>query len=132
MVSTQREAELVVTNILQRDRKAKILSITKTNDFKHSIISTDIGNFYVLFKRDFFNSFGKIFNESGVGESINDDALRRAEETKANLLFVYTDGKIYTISSMLFRKLSKENNWSRKTEAGELTYSIPVRYLTRW
>ena len=132
MVSNQPEAERVVTKILVDTRKAQILNITRLNNLRHSIISTDIGNFYVLYKSDFFNSFGVIFGDKGVGESCNEDSLRYAEENKANLLFVYPDGKIYTISAMLFRKIATENNWIRKTSTGETTYSIPVRYLTRW
>lgn len=132
MVSNQNEAVRVVTEVLLKNRKAKILNLTILNNSKHAIISTDVGNFYVVFKRDFFNSFGQIFNDKGVGESINEESLEFADKQKANLLFVYPDGKIYTISAMLFKKLAKENEWIRKTSTGEETYSIPVRYLTRW
>jgi hypothetical protein len=132
MVSTQLEAEELVKKELEEILKAFISRVIRLNESRHSVILTDIGNFYILFKREFFMSFGMIFNESGAGESCNEDFLDKAIEYKANLLFVYPDGKIYTISSMLFKKLSQENNWIRETASKEKTYSIPVRYLTRW
>ena len=132
MVKSQSESVQLVINKLTMEKHSSIFSVKNANEERHTLISCDTGNFYVIFKRDFFNSFGKIFNEMGVGESCNSEALMFAEKNKANLLFVYTDGKVYTISSSLFKKLAEDNKWIRQTKADERTYSIPLKYLTRW
>lgn len=132
MVKIQGEAVQLVLNKLKTERHSEIFSVKNVNENKHTIISSNLGDFFVLFKRDFFLSFGKIFSNRSVGESINSEALMFADKNKSILLFVYPDGKVYSISSSLFKKLAEDNEWIRQTKADEKTYSIPLKYLTRW
>jgi hypothetical protein len=107
------------------------------NDRKHCILITDSGTaYYILYKRDFFRSFGHIFKEqgqSGVGESINESFLALAKfRNITSFLVVYEDGKVYSVTPQEWFDFAKKNNTIRTTESAERTFSIPVGMLRRW
>jgi len=84
------------------------VKLVKKNKFGHCYITTDNGNFYYLFKKDFFHSFNHEFPEyikqpntfKGVGESINFEYMKFALNNNATLLFCHEDNRsaIYTPS----------------------------------
>jgi len=92
------------------------VTIVKRNKFGHAFITTERGNFYWLFKKDFFHSFNYEFPNyikqpntfSGVGESINLEYLKFALNNNATLLFcyeslpraIYTPSKAKLLSSL--------------------------------
>ncbi len=84
------------------------VKLVKKNKFGHCYITTNKGNFYLLFKKDFFHSFNHEFPEyvkqpntfKGVGESINIEYMKFALNNNAVLLFCHENNKnaIYTPS----------------------------------
>jgi len=94
-------AYLKVIRIFERNN-FRILNTIPINCERYLICKTDKGNFLVMYKRDFFHNFGKIFRDqgaSGMGESVNVESLKYCIQTDIdNLMFIYPDGKIYRIS----------------------------------
>ena len=84
------------------------VKIANRNKFGHALITTDQGNFYWLFKKDFFHSFNFQFPDyilkpntfRGSGESINMEFLKFAMSNESTLLFSYENlpRAIYTPS----------------------------------
>ena len=136
------EAVNVVIEEIQK-RGMSISKLSYVNNNRHAVIKTHSRNsFYILFKRDFFHSFGSIFgNVSGIGESINESCLRRIIESEIkNILIVYANGYIYRISPERWVEYAKKYRTIRitKTEekdygfGNERTYSISIKELERW
>lgn len=77
------------------------------NKFGHRLIKTSNGNYYYIFKKDFFYSFNNIFKDyinepnsiHGVAESINTEYIHFALRNKATLLFCHLgyENAIYTV-----------------------------------
>lgn len=135
-IETIKEAINPTINLInkrfQEDRVEKVYPV---NNARHYILRTKKGMGYqLIFKRDFFNSFGKIFdNFEGAGESVNKKVVKEAlEKDIHNFLFVYPEGKIYAISPKEFNDFAEKHDLERKTSSGEVTYSIPVKMLRRW
>jgi len=96
-----------VINYLKGKSYTKVL-IANRNKFGHAFITTEQGNFYFLFKKDFFHSFNFQFPDyilkpntfRGSGESINLEYLKFAMNNESTLLFSYENlpRAIYTPS----------------------------------
>lgn len=116
---------------------------------------------YVVYKRDFFESFDKIFLDfcrlfpdwKGVGESINTEALDRAVQfdgfNKGGclLVFVHADDNVYVAYPQQVRKLCVNHNLVRKQDRlnaqvsdfggrakpnYESTYSFPKKFMKKF
>ena len=133
MINSIYEASALVTEKI-REHGEQIKSIRSANNNRHSIVESSTGKIYwVLFKRGFFMSFGKIFGKDGPGESVNEEVLNDAISYNVdNFLFVYEDGKIYHISPKDVKEYCEANHTTRQTDSGEWTYSFPVKNLVRW
>lgn len=133
MINSIYEASVLASEKM-RERGEKVRSIRSANNNRHSIIETADGKiFWVLFKRGFFMSFGKIFNKEGPGESINQDVFEDAMlYNTTQFLFVYEDGKVYSISPKDAKEYCDKEHTTRQTNDGEWTYSFPIKMLERW
>jgi hypothetical protein len=90
-------------------------TILHKNKFHHTLIGSKNKNYYLLYKKDFFNSFSQIFKEyanteyAGVGETINREYMQFALNHNAELIFCYEKSPcIYYCADSI--KLSKEIN----------------------
>jgi len=133
-ISTARERFL---KLIEEKEGYKVIQVYDKNNAHYSLIKGDLRgeshNIYLLFKRDFFNSFGAIFKdkgEYGLGDTINTEQLREcmAYEVK-KIFFIYEDFKIYFITPQLI--LDKGYKRINDFESKE-TYSFNIKHLTRW
>ena len=125
--------------------------LTVFNRGRHCLFSPPVNSglpkYYVLFKKSFFLSFSDLFPEfSVVGESINEEFLDLAVLSGVDyLLFVYDDGKVYSVSPLAVKRFCEQYNLirfqdktSRVVKGGvrvsirEKTYSFPVTLLDRF
>lgn len=124
--------ELVISELDKRGNPAKHHCFV--NDNKHCWVETRAGLvYYIVFKREFFMTFGKVFEkegQKGIGESINESCLIKAEKNLgANLILcVYPDGKIYSLTPREWLR----SPLIRETEEKEKTVSVPIGLLRRW
>jgi len=131
MIENLKEAITLVRNLLiERNPNNEFIDVVLTHHDQHCMFESAGGiRYYLLYKRDVFRSFGEIFKCSGVGESINEDALNIALESNIDLfLVVYENGTIYSITP----KEWERKGLKRTTEAGEITICIPITALRRW
>lgn len=96
------------------------------NSGRYIICKTDKGSFLIVYKREFFLTFGKMFkNEgaTGIGETINREDLITANRVGVrNLIFVYENGDVYHIRVTDF--LSNCFRWTNKEGKEALSVSI--------
>ena len=123
--------------------KALVLREKKTytgfqylNNKRYGVITLDNRDKYlVLFKRDFFMKFGEMFKdrgETGLGESVNLDALKIAiSRDFKKIVFVYEDGRIYEIEP---KTIPTEGvGYKRETMAeSKACYSFSIRHLKKF
>lgn len=113
--------------------RGEMLSFIKFfNRQRHCKIDTTKNQYYVIFKRKMYMTFGRQFGQSGTGESINLVYLKQAAREKRTILVCYNDGKIYHIPAIEWLEYAYQNNLIRTQNGGEKTASIPVRKLARW
>jgi hypothetical protein len=134
MISTILEALDLFREHLEKRLGDKTLNILPLNLGRHYLITTESGmRYYLLYKRNFFMSFGLIFGKSGMGESINKDFLELALKHEAdNIAVVYEMGYIYTCPPKEWLHYAEQNHTIREQYKGEVTYSIPINLLRRW
>lgn len=131
------------------------------NKGRHCLLKTDQGNFYCLFKHQFFWKYSEYFMEllgdmpylNGAGESINVSCLGVALENNAQLLYVYGDNNIYLIdplkildlhsrafkyyTSGIIRSQDKSNTYKIaytngiEEDINEATYVFPIRLFIK-
>lgn len=121
---------------IERTTLDKVSLIQFQNNHRHILIETERGlKYWVLYKNDFLNQFGMMFNLSGVGESINKDILEKAIFINiSTLLFIHNIGtvaEVYAISPNEVKLFAELNNTIRETASKEITYSIPVSFLRK-
>jgi len=141
--------------------KFKISMVTPNNKSRHLLIQTKNDRdqyvyFYCLFKHTTFHSFNNLFSKfvnecpeyEGHGESINVEFLEYAKIREATLLYIYPDGKIYSIESKLvynfcnkyslIRTQNRENEYLIQYGNGnheiinEKEYVFPVKLFARF
>jgi len=110
----------------------KVKETVGFNQQRYHISKTEEGKIMIMFKRDFFNSFGKIFahlGESGVGETINLEDLKLAVQHEVkNIYFIYKNAHIYKISIEDFMI----NSHKRKVDFEDKEVrSVSIKYLKR-
>ncbi len=127
----------VLKELIENDINFKVKTRNKS---RHKHIISDIGSFYLLYKREYFNTFGKQFKstEFTSGESINKDALLYCFRNKVKLLIFIHKTEVKCVSPEFFYKIALKNKWIRRQERSNLysegiihekTYSIPKEYL---
>jgi hypothetical protein len=124
-----------VKEIIERNTGDRISNIFPINNERQFILETNTKlKYQMIFKRDFFRSFGKIFGYGGLGESLNEEIIQWALKNGIhNLIFIYENGYAYTIPVNEFFDYSISHGTIRKTEkTGETTMSIPLSMLRRW
>lgn len=101
--------ELKVMKIIGEDKV--IRNVLRLNDGRYEIIITDEGNFFYMFKRDPFYTWGDRFGKAGeVGDTINtNDVDRILEHDCIGIYSAFSDGSVYFISVKDF--LSKAKTW---------------------
>ena len=131
MIETINEALPIVKEAIEQKTHEAIKSCQSIHEGKHYLIKTTSGtHYYMLYKRDFYHTFGKEFKIGNQwGESINLDYLNLALRLNINMfLFVYADGKIYEISPEAYARFS----FNRTQRGGETTCSIDIKHLKRF
>jgi len=106
-----------------------VKSIRYTNKGRHIVLVTENkGVQYIKFDRELFYSFGKIFNTSGAGETINLGVLKRMIHSGIRkLVFLFEQGGSYWVDPIEFYQECKQ--FIRVTSSGETTISCPVSFL---
>ena len=120
-----------VVKLLQK-RGYTIEETIEINNGRYIICKTDKGNFLIVYKREFYFTFGREFkNEgaSGIGETINRDDLVTANSVGVdNIIFVYENGDVYYIRVTDFL-----NNCFRRTnKEGKKTLSVSIHELRKF
>lgn len=87
---------------------------------------------YVTLKREWFYSFGKIFNKEGKGQSFSEKTVKEAINDNAMLVVVMPDKNIYEIKAKECYDYVVKNNTVRHVE-GEISpnYSVPKDLLQK-
>lgn len=135
MISTISESLPLARELIEKKTQDKIIHVRNINSGKHYLMKTEKGLiYYLMYKREFFNSFGAIFGLKGVGESINEEYLKIAIDGDVDsFLISYSTGAFYTISPREWLRFAQSNNTIRVQKNGiEKTYSIPISMLRRW
>ena len=126
----------VLKQFAQEDITFRVKSINKS---RHKHIISNARNFYLIYKREYFHTFGKQFNMGNMeGESINKDSLMYCIRNNIQLIFFIHPTEIKYYNPNIFYREAKKHNWLRiqKREnyykeglSHEITYSIPKNYL---
>jgi len=129
----------------------KVRVIKDFNKNRHRLINFKGKNYYLVFKRDFFNTFYKQFEvfydnypELGKqGESINAESLKTCiKYNVSDIIFIHSDG-FYSITPLqlvkfckkfdLLRTQDKNNKYKGQNgvynKVNEETYSFPIGLL---
>lgn len=108
-----------------------IINTLEINNGRYRIVETDKETFLIVFKKEFFKSFGVIFKdkgESGVGETLNRNDLISANKGGArSIIFTYPNGHIYKLSIEEFLIYGHK----RIIGEGKETISINIKHLHR-
>lgn len=130
-ILSQNAGHLAVTRFLWQNN-VEVFESIPFNNSRYVMLKTAIGKIMVVFKRDFFNSFGKIFaseGESGIGETINNEDLKSALREEIEwIYFIYGNAHIYRIKLIDF--ISNSHKRINDFE-GKETRSINVKHLER-
>lgn len=122
-------------NFFLRDKHGSWFVLSKYNKGRHLLLrgGREAPNYYVLYKKDFFNSYNEFGGEilvvhpefMGLGESINESCLGVALHYKAVLLFIYPDGKVYCIHSETLWNLSRRYPSMLHVQKRSNVYKVP-------
>lgn len=133
-IETVGQAMAICIELINKKTFDRVKDAKRVNKSRHRLLITEKGlRYYVLYKREYFMSFGKIFSLKGIGESINMEYMEFIMYLKTDaILFVHPDGRIYIIPAQEFIDWSDAHETIRRTKAGEITRSVPVNILRRW
>lgn len=137
-VTSERQAVARACRVVAKARGWSVISTHPLNHKRHYTIRFRDNKgkdhrYYVLFKRELFLSFGKIFGTEGAGESLNFELLQTMEHRGIEkLLFVYESGNVYEIDPTEFLWIAEKNQYKRTQKNGEFTASVPITALTRF
>ena len=122
-----------VKEMIEIKTQDKVIDIYPINNERHFVFKTESGlKYQMIFKREFFNSFGKIFNKKGVGESVNKEYVDYAlNKGIHNFIFIH-EKHMYLCNVREFHDWAISNKTIRETASGEVTMSIPVTLLRRF
>ena len=108
------------------NRTIPIQQVITKNKYGHHLIKAKDGKYYYLvFKREFFQSFGDLFgNNEGYGESLNVEYIQVAKDNNVEYIcFIYPDDKIYKIKPQ--RMLEVGHIRQVKGFQQEIVYGVP-------
>jgi len=133
-INSIQEAVPIVCELVRKKTQDQIFRVAPVNRMRHYVITTGRGlKYWMLFKREFFLSFGKIFGFNGCGDSVNAKFVGQALNQKVDgFLFVYRNGYVYHISPREVFDFGKKFNTVRTTKSSERTYSFPLPVERRW
>ena len=98
-------------------------------------ISNQKGNlFYVFFKRSWLGAYGRLFPQEkgkGYGQSVSLSILEKAAKEAANIIIIFSDGKIYSNSAQEWLNYVRTHKTIRQARDGDITASVPSRWLKR-
>lgn len=128
------EALPIAVQVIEKNTGDQVVKKLALNNARHYLLMTNSGtSYYLLFKRNFFGSYGRQFNTQGMGESINPEYLRFCNARGiANILIVYEKGHVYVVNPLEWKQFAESHNTIRMQKGGERTYSIPLSLLKRW
>lgn len=135
MPETIYECTPIVGKLIEKNTQDKIKFVLSMNRSRHMLFITERGlKYWMLFKREFFLSFGKIFNMKGCGDSINANILGKAlSQDIDGIIFIYRKGYVYFMSPREILDFGKKFGTIRVTKkTHERTYSFPLRAEKRW
>jgi len=128
-IDSLKEAVEIANNLIAKKTQERIEHEHYINKGRHCIIRTESFTYWALFKREFFLSYGKIFNRKGCGDSINSKYLGMALNMEIDsFLYIYKNGYVYAISP----KEIFNSDRQRTTKSGERTYSFDLPMHKRW
>lgn len=91
----------------------QLKDIISINNGRYSIITSPRKNILIMFKRDPFNTFGKMFKslgKEGVGDTINTEDIDKAIKLQVtDIISIFSDGIAYTIP--LYEFIEKSIKW---------------------
>lgn len=141
-----------MTNLEAQGKHIK--RVKKFNHERHCIIETDAEKLYVIYKREYFNTFYKkfpdYFNKFNFkdlrGESINVNYLKLAMMEQVDFIVFIHPEKSYFIEPSrilncclrfnLIRYQDKINeykgNYGKGIKENEKTYSFPIEIMEEW
>lgn len=133
-ISSARRAINRTKELIESHTQDRVTRIYPVNNERQFVFITEKNMRYIqAFKRNFFMSFGKIFNMTGCGESVNQEMIEFAEkENIHNFIFVYENGSTYTIPVSEFKDYAESHETIRITISNEKTYSVPIKMLRPW
>lgn len=134
-IEKARESIPIIKGLIEKNTNDKVMNIYPINNERHFVFETDKRMKYqLIFKRDFFRSFGKIFGVTGLGESVNEEMVEWALKNYIlNFIFIYENGYAYTIPVNEFHDYAISHGMVRKTDkTDEITMSVPLKMLRRW
>lgn len=116
----------MIKNLIRRG--FQILDTRPINQGRYIIVIAEPYNILITYKRDFFNSFGKIFSHlgmSGLGDTINTEHLKLAVQNNVKEIYtIFASGRAYSIPLDVF--LIKSVKWTNKAEKKEVR-SISIK-----
>ena len=113
----------------------------------HLWIATMKGNYYLVYKKEYFYKFGDIFNNNlGYGDSLDKEFIDFCIAKNIDeIVICHEDGKLYSITPMQFKNLAVKNNWVREVNMDDVryvngeaiiikekTYSCALKYFERF
>jgi hypothetical protein len=111
---------------LENEGKLKVKQVIPINNNRYIIVKAEPENIMIMFKREVFFNFGRMFREQGakgVGDSINAEDLKQG--LRSNVKTIYTlfpNGHIYHI--LLTDILEKGIKWQNKESKEVYSFSI--------
>ena len=88
--------------------------------------------FYVLFKR--LGAYGRLFPQEkgkGYGQSVSLSILEKAAMEEANIIIIFSDGKMYSNGAQEWLDYAHIHKTIRQARDGDITASVPSRWLRR-
>lgn len=130
-----RQALQPAQEIINKRTQDKVIKINSHHNKRHYVLTTEKGlTYYLLYKRAYFMSFGRMFNLKGIGESINRERLAFCLNNKIdNIIVIHQEGYVYVCNPREWFDFATRHQTIRTTNTTrEKTYSIPVMMLRRW
>ena len=124
----------IVSVAIKSKTDENIHEVRLTNEGRHLFMRSNKHNYWVLFKRETFHSFGSVFEVKGQeGESVNRDIFELAQSFSVdNFIFIYEDGSVFSITPVDIIDFVQKFNTKRMTNSGEVTYSFSTGVMKKW
>jgi hypothetical protein len=107
----------------------------EANKQRYRYLEIDNYPYLVCFKKELFLSYGKIYNESGAGETINQLELRQALSNHIKgIIYLYPEGNSYLLrAGALLEMIAMGTAHLRETgNEHKMEYCFSIRKLERF